>query len=147
MNLEQQELRDLIEKSEVVDFAPFGEGVSDFWINKTEKELGIKLPLSYKWWSLNYGGGEISGTEIFSIYEMEEVVGGDIAYMAKINKKNQDISMKERLYILETGHHQAYFDTANMVNEEYQVVEVFDGNEEIHTNFIQFLISFIRSYE
>ena len=147
MNQEQQELKDLIEKSEVVDFAPFGEGVSEFWINKTEKELGIKLPASYKWWSLNYAGGEVSNTEIFSIYEMKDAVGGDIVYMAKLNKKNQDISINEKLLILETGLHQAYFDTSAMVNEEYQVVEIFDENKEIYANFTQFLISLIKSYE
>ncbi len=147
MNQEQQELKALIEHSEAVDFAPFGEGSSELWVSKTEKELGIKLPASYKWWSLNYGGGEISNTEIYSIYEMEEVVGDDIAYMAKINQKNQDIDINDKLYILETGHHQAYFDTTNMLNEEYQVVEVFDNNKVIHTNFIQFLISLIRSIE
>jgi len=74
MNQEQQELKDLIENSEVVDFAPFGDGTSELWINKIEKELGIKLPASYKWWCSNYGGGEVSHTEIFSIYEMENVV-------------------------------------------------------------------------
>lgn len=147
MNQEQQELINLIEHSEVVDFAPFGDGISESWINKKEEELGIKLPASYRWWCSNYGGGEVFHTEIFSIYEMENVVGGDIAYVANINKKNHNIDINEKLYILKTGHHQAYFDTTYMENNEYPVVEIFDGNKETHANFTQFLISLISSYE
>jgi len=69
-----------------VEFRDFGDGTTDDWIEKAELALGVKFPVSYKWWLKNYGGGEILGEEIFSIYEMdfEEVVGGDVVKMTKL---------------------------------------------------------------
>ncbi len=70
----------------VVEFADFGDGVSLDWIIKAEIAIGHPLPESYKWWLLNYGGGEIGGEEIFSVYEQDfdKVVGGDVVYMYRL---------------------------------------------------------------
>lgn len=37
-------------------------------VQETEDQVGAKLPPSYLWFVKNYGGGEIYGEEIFSIY-------------------------------------------------------------------------------
>lgn len=52
------------------------------WLEKAETRLGKPLAPSYKWFLTNYGGGEIGGEEIFSIYgmEFETVFGGDIVF-------------------------------------------------------------------
>src|SRR5436190_22486756 len=76
------------ENLDEVDFADFGEGVSDFWINKAQERLAVVFPPSYIWWLKNYGGGEIMGEEVFSVYEKDNVVGGDIVYMNELNRKN-----------------------------------------------------------
>ena len=52
--VEIEKLKRLIDQSDLVDFADFGNGVSLVWINKAEDYLGFSLPDSYKWWLLNY---------------------------------------------------------------------------------------------
>jgi hypothetical protein len=78
------ELREAIEANpDIVEFADFGNGVSDEWIERAESALGFRLPETYKWWLRNYGGGEVGGEEVYSIYceDFDSVVGGDIVYM------------------------------------------------------------------
>ena len=42
-------IKQIIEEAEDdVDFAEFGEGISDEWIDKAEKRLNIKFPSSVK---------------------------------------------------------------------------------------------------
>ncbi|WP_132794633.1 SMI1/KNR4 family protein [Tenacibaculum skagerrakense] len=76
--------------SNLVAFSEFGDGTSDVWIKKAEARLKVKFPPSYIWWLKNYGGGEINGEEIFSIYELDfdTVIGGDIVYINELNRKN-----------------------------------------------------------
>lgn len=86
-----QKIVDLIRHNQsIVEFADFGEGTSLEWITKAEEKIGKPLPESYKWWLLNYGGGEIGREEIFSIYEQDfdSVVGGDIVHMYQLALKN-----------------------------------------------------------
>ena len=65
-----EQIKQLIAANEdVVNFAEFGNGVSQEWIDKAEAALGFPLPPSYKWWLRNYGGGDIGGDEITCIYE------------------------------------------------------------------------------
>ncbi|UVM62189.1 SMI1/KNR4 family protein [Pseudomonas sp. B21-010] len=80
----------VIKESDFVEFADYGDGIADEWIYKAETRLGLKLPDSYKWWLKCYSGGEISGEEIYSIYEMDfdSVRGGDIVYMSIVNGRN-----------------------------------------------------------
>ncbi|SFU58476.1 SMI1-KNR4 cell-wall [Aliiroseovarius crassostreae] len=48
-------------------------------IQETEDLVGAKLPPSYLWFVKNYGGGEIYGEEIFSIYRVfQPESAGDI---------------------------------------------------------------------
>jgi hypothetical protein len=51
---------ELIDRANV-RFPRFGNGVSSTTIEAAERSLGIALPESYKWWLLNYGGGQIRG--------------------------------------------------------------------------------------
>ncbi len=93
---------DLIKESDFVEFADYGDGIADEWIYKAETRLALKLPDSYKWWLKCYSGGEISGEEIYSIYEMDfdSVCGGDIVYMSIVNGRN-GLCGKDRLFICE----------------------------------------------
>ncbi len=140
-------LRGLRDGSEYVDFAPFGQGCSEEWIEKREGELRVKLPKSYKWWLRNYSGGEVSGMEIFSVYESSNPVGGDIGYISSVNQKNYGFNPDEKLYILQSGHHSAYFDVVSSSTGEYEVIENWDGETFRHINFVEFLIELIKRYE
>lgn len=109
--MDYDRIKKLIEEnSDIVDFAEFGEGVSEDWIEKAEVRLGVKFPESYKWWLKNYSGGEIHGEEVFSIYEMDfdTVVGGDIVYMNELNRKN-GVSSKDQLVIQENDQGESYY--------------------------------------
>jgi hypothetical protein len=73
----------LIEGSRsIVDFADYGHGTAAEWIATAEQEIGSPLPDSYKWWLAHYGGGEIGGEEIFSVYPRDNaaILSGDIAH-------------------------------------------------------------------
>ncbi|SET65463.1 SMI1/KNR4 family protein [Thorsellia anophelis] len=41
------------------------------WIVKAEEMLTIKLPEDYKWILSHFGGGDICGEEIYSIYSFD----------------------------------------------------------------------------
>lgn len=135
--VEIEKLKRLIDQSDLVDFADFGNGVSLVWINKAEDYLGFSLPDSYKWWLLNYGGGEICGEEIYSIYEQdfEDVSGGDIVHMYEINLTHKlltegNVAISEsadgdeffffNLNELKNGETPIYlFDRINSIEEKY----------------------------
>jgi len=124
-----------------INFADFGKGVSDLWINKAQELLGVVFPPSYIWWSKNYGGGEIMGEEVFSVYELDNVVGGDIIYMNELNRKNK-FSDTTQLVIQETDRSEMfYFDLLQSDNEgEYPVYRLFLGNKiKYAEDFIGFL--------
>ena len=128
------------EAGDRVEFAPFGDGISDDWIELAEKRLGITLPKSYKWWLKNYNGGEVFGEEIYSIYgiDFDEVVGGDIVYINELSRKN-DSSFKDKLIILEGDDEVFYFDLSNgLKDNEYPVCELY-SNITYANSFAEFL--------
>ena len=116
-------IRLIEEAGDDIDFAPFGDGVSDDWIKAAERRLGVAFPTSYKWWLKNYNGGEVYGEEIYSVYgiDFDEVVGGDIVYINELNRKN-DPSFQDKLVISETDDELFYFDLSNgLIEKEYPV--------------------------
>jgi hypothetical protein len=132
------ELKKKIASSEGVDFAPFGEGISDEWIIKAEKRLNFTFPETYKWWLKNYMGGEIYGEEIFSIYglDFDTVVGGDIVYINELNRK-QGFSNSEQLIICEGEDGMFYFQKQESLTNE---LAVFRDGEYYASDFIEFLL-------
>lgn len=143
------EIKQIIEEAEDdVDFAEFGEGISDEWIDKAEERLNIKFPSSYKWWLKNYGGGEIYGDEIYSIYEMDfdTADGGDIVYMYELNKKSNQYP-DNMLVICEREDEIFYFDTSKVGEDnEYPIYEYY--TRELYANdFIEFLKKMILEFE
>lgn len=124
---------------ECVDFAPFGEGISEEWIDLAEKRLDVKLPQSYKWWLKNYNGGEILGEEVYSIYgiDFDDVVGGDIVYINELNRK--DNNFNDKLIISETNDELFYFDlTQGLMEGEYPVYEYYTKTRYADS-FLEFL--------
>jgi hypothetical protein len=106
------EIIELIKNAgESVDFAPFGEGISEEWIKKAEKRLNVEFPMSYKWWLSNYNGGEVFGEEIYSVYgiDFDSVVGGDIVYINELSRKN-DSDFLNKIIISEPQDSLFYFD-------------------------------------
>nr|WP_288834906.1 SMI1/KNR4 family protein [uncultured Flavobacterium sp.] len=134
------------ENKSKVEFAEFGEGVSDEWLQKAQLRLNVKFPPSYVWWLKNYNGGEINGEEIFSIYEMDfdSVVGGDIVYINELNRKN-GTSTVEQLVIQENDMGESYYFNLLEIdpNGEYPVYN--DLTEEKYAdNFLDFIVKIIQ---
>lgn len=130
----------ILQSSDAAEFADFGDGVSGVWIDKAEVRLGFELPESYKWWLRNYGGGEICGEEIFSIYEIDfdEVIGGDIVYMHELNQKNRNYK-KNQLIICEGDEDVFYFDL-NVKNADGDFpVFSLNSSKQYAIDFLDFL--------
>lgn len=140
-----QEMYDEIRKiisaaGDNVDFATYGEGTSDEWIDLAEKRLDVKFPTSYKWWLKNYAGGEVYREEIYSIYEMDfdTVVGGDIVYVNELTRKQNDDFMN-KLVISEPNDELFYFDLSQgLIDGEYAVYEYYSKTKYANS-FIEFL--------
>ena len=135
------EIIKLIENAgESVDFAPFGEGISEEWIEQAEKRLKNKFPETYKWWLRNYNGGEVYGEEIYSIYgiDFDSVIGGDIVYINELSRKN-DKEFLNKIVISEPNDSIFYFDISNgLVNGEYPIYEYYT-KEKYANSFLEFL--------
>jgi antitoxin YobK len=134
---------------DVINFAEFGQGVSDLWIKKAEDRLAVVFPPSYIWWLKNYGGGEVLGEEIFSVYEknFDEVKGGDIVYINELNRKNL-ISDRTQLVIQETDRSEIFY--FNLLqsdkNGEYPVYLIFASYKDKYADsFLEFLAKRIKN--
>ena len=135
------EIQKLIAESEsFVEFADFGDGISEEWIKKAESRLGFELPNTYKWWLRNYSGGEIHGEEIFSIYEedFDTVVGGDIVYMHELNKRDNNFA-DNMFVICEADDEVFYFDIYVQENENEYPIFSLNANKRYANDFIEFL--------
>lgn len=125
---------------EDVDFANFGNGISDEWIELAEKRLNVTFPNSYKWWLHNYRGGEVFGEEIYSIYEMDfdTVVRGDVVYINELSRK-ENSDWEDKLIICEPNDELFYFDLSQEIRDgEYPIYEYFT-KKFYAMNFIEFL--------
>ncbi|APM39144.1 SMI1/KNR4 family protein [Clostridium kluyveri] len=135
------EIKNIIAESEnCVEFADFGDGISEEWIKKAEERLGFELPNSYKWWLKNYSGGEIYGEEIYSIYEQDfdSVVGGDIVYMYELNRKNENYP-DNAVVICEANDDVFYFDLSMKNDENEYPIYSLNANKRYADDFIEFL--------
>jgi hypothetical protein len=135
------EIKKIIAESEsIVEFADFGNGISEEWIKKAEERLGFELPNSYKWWLKNYGGGEIYGEEIYSIYEQDfdTVVGGDIVYMYELNRKNKNYP-DNAVVICEANDDVFYFDLSVKDDKNEYPIYSLNDNKRYADDFIEFL--------
>ncbi|HTE00905.1 MAG TPA: SMI1/KNR4 family protein [Mucilaginibacter sp.] len=128
---------------DIVTLGEFGQGVSDLWINKAQERLNVTFPPSYIWWLKNYGGGEILGEEIFSVYEkdFDTVVGGDIVYINELNKKN-GVSKDTQLVIQKTDNAEIFYLDLRQMDEngEYPIYRKFAStNTKYADDFLGFL--------
>lgn len=135
------EIQKIITESEsFVEFADFGDGISEEWIKKAEERLGFGLSDSYKWWLRNYGGGEIYGEEIYSIYEQDfdSVVGGDIVYIYELNRKNKNYT-DNVVVICESNDDVFYFDLSMKNDENEYPIYSLNCSKRYADDFIEFL--------
>ena len=147
---EHKILAELIENASDrgVEFGTPESAPSDEWIRKAEQRLGCSLPPSYIWFLRSFGGGEILGEEINSIYEIEfsEAIGGDVVYQYAAHQAAGTLTSTEvplcrsdfgELFVLETSE-------ANDAGE-YPVYLRRGENREVYgRTFAEFLERRIR---
>jgi len=126
MRIDFEHLKAEIENARAfLNFGAFGNGVSSEWIGIRERELGIAFPPSYKWWLQNYGGGEINGEEVYSVFEipLREVVGGDIVAMTDRQKGLE----QDKIFVSQPGtDEEFYFRPSEADSEGEMPVYVYD---------------------
>ena len=143
--METQEIRQLIDAADNVDFAPFGHGVPEARIARAEAELGLVFPPTYRWWLSQYGGGEIDGKEIYSVYDIDNVEGGgDIVYMWKVNRAD-NAAEPDQLFISEPGNDESFYFALDECdsNGEYPVY-VFDYVANEHKKYARDFFEFLE---
>lgn len=130
------------ENRDRIDFGTSEEGCSDLWIQKAQERLSVRFPPSYVWWLKNYGGGEIDGDEVFSIYEMDfdTVIGGDIVYINELARKNGFVKDNE-LILLHSDLGEDYcFDLSQIDEDGESPVLKYPPMKKYADNFFDFLV-------
>jgi hypothetical protein len=120
------------------------------WEVRAEDRLNIKFSASYRWFIRNFGGGDIGGDEIYSIYgiDFDEVVGGDIVRCHEQGGVVESISEKY-LRICDTDYGEIFFfDCSRMIDDEYVVMRHLTP-DDIHVyakNMYEFLAKRVIEY-
>ncbi|MDX9721935.1 MAG: SMI1/KNR4 family protein [Myxococcota bacterium] len=149
MHQRYQSLRRLIEEHrEVVNFAQFGSGTDESLLQQAESTLGFLFPPSYRWWLQNYGGGEICGEEIFSVYELASpsLPAGDVVYMNTGKQKMRTLSEEQIVICVSDVDGAFFFDASRRTDDgECPVVSVL-LNRIYAVDFLDFLRKRINNF-
>ncbi|MCO7262917.1 MULTISPECIES: SMI1/KNR4 family protein [Dickeya] len=142
--MSKKELLDLIEKKEdLVNFGTADDAPSSEWIQKAEQALGVTLPEDYKWFLSEFGGGDICGEEIYSIYclPFDEAVGGDLVYQNVISSDNVSIG---KIVLSNTDFGEEYYFKIDDISKVYVSI----GNKEMlyANDFIEYIKKRLMSY-
>ncbi|MCH7296933.1 SMI1/KNR4 family protein [Acinetobacter higginsii] len=142
-------LKKLIEESNILHQGSKGD-VEVTWIDEAENKLGYKLPLTYRWWLLEYGSGFLDGFPIYTLAppDFRMNADADLLYADKINRLN-GMTKSGRLYFYEPdGDQRFFFDMDEKVGDLDNPVMVEDIVEqeikEYGGNFLFFLEKEIR---
>ncbi|MFL4470136.1 SMI1/KNR4 family protein [Tateyamaria armeniaca] len=120
------------------------------WIEKAESALGCSLPPSYKWFLQNFGGGEIYGEEIYSVYPIEpygQVPGGDVTFNTLNNRRNGFLKENQLAVSASDAGELFYLDMSHVdADGEAKVIrKTGDRTETYAANFAEFLKKRIAS--
>lgn len=132
---------------EVVNFGGLDDYVGDDWIVKSEEWIGCSFPDSYRWFLKNFGGGEIAGDEIFSVYGVpfESANGGDIIYQSLIGRRGGLVASDE-LVVSRTDHGEVFYFKVDRGMGEWPIfLKLPSGNDILYaSNFYEFLVKRIE---
>ena len=144
------EIKILIENNqEIAEFAEFGDGISKDFISQREKDLDCTFSPSYKWWLENYGGGNIAGEEVYSIYKSGlEFPCGDIVYMYRKTHNDGVYNYdSNKIMIYDSDIDGDFYFDSSIVDENGEWA-VFSGinDERYADNFLEFLKKRIEAF-
>ncbi|WP_019220838.1 SMI1/KNR4 family protein [Bartonella senegalensis] len=128
--------------SHVINFGTQDNAPDDVRITTAENTLDLQFTSSYKSFLKNYGGGEIGGEEIFSIYEIcSGIPAGDIVYQNVLDRK-RGFATPEQLIVCDADFDETfYFDYTQFRDGECPLYVKFAlGDCEYYaSNFYEFL--------
>lgn len=142
--MNREELIELFEKySYLINMGTSDDAPGNDWIDAAEKALLVSFPTDYKWFLNNFGGGDICGEEIYSIYclPFNEAVGGDIVYQNTIANNNLE-SGKVALSNTDFGE-EFFFDTNDM---EKVYISIGSNRQLYASDFLEYLKKRLLSY-
>ncbi|MBQ4796821.1 SMI1/KNR4 family protein, partial [Pectobacterium versatile] len=100
-------------------------------------------PEDYKWFLSEFGGGDICGEEIYSIYclPFDEAVGGDLVYQNVISSDNVSIG---KIVLSNTDFGEEYYFKIDDISKVYVSI----GNKEMlyANDFIEYIKKRLMSY-
>ncbi|NKL63758.1 SMI1/KNR4 family protein [Rhizobium leguminosarum] len=135
---------------QIVKFGSEADSIGDDWIERAEQRLGFPFSTSYKWFINRYGGGEIGGEEIYSIYglDFDTANGGDIVYQYIVGQRN-GLLPKDKIAVSETDYGEVYF--FNYLSRSDVECPVYlrlpSGDEVFYSaNFFEFLYKRIKAH-
>ncbi|MET3590585.1 hypothetical protein ABID23_001701, partial [Bartonella silvatica] len=97
--------------SHVINFGTQDNAPDEVRIKTAENTLGLQFTSSYKNFLKNYGGGEIGGEEIFSIYGIcAGIPAGDIVYRNLLDRRDGFTDPKQLVICTTDFGETFYFD-------------------------------------
>ncbi|WP_434730264.1 SMI1/KNR4 family protein [Rhizobium binae] len=150
-NVTSEQVEELVAAyADIISFGSEEDAVSDDWIRRAEHRLKFPLSTSYKWFLKKYGGGEIGGEEIYSVYgiDFEAANGGDIVYQYIMSRKNGLLD-DNKIPVSETDYGEVFFFYyLNRSDTECPIYMRLPSGEEIiySINFFEFLCKRIKAH-
>ena len=141
----EQLLKLILDHPEIVEFGQAEDSPEDKEVSFTEKVLGVSLPPSYIWFLNTFGGGEVCGDEITSIYKDHQTPSGDMVYLTRLFRESQTINDHD-VHILSTDFGELFVLNTSLRNAKSESpVEVIRGSHRNHyaDDFLSFALKYI----
>jgi hypothetical protein len=134
---------ELNKHADIVNLGTPADSPSEDWIFSAEQSLGVSLPDEYKWFLRQFGGGEICGEEIYSIYGLpfEEAVGGDVVYQNTIANDNL---VDGKVVLSNTDFGEEFYFKIDDLGPIF--LSVGSSEERYATDFIDYIDKRLKSY-
>ncbi|WP_208441390.1 SMI1/KNR4 family protein [Bartonella raoultii] len=135
--------------SHVINFGTEKNAPDDVRIKTAENALDLQFTSSYKSFLKNYGGGEIGGEEIFSIYEIcAGIPAGDIVYRNFLDRRDGFTNLKQLVISTTDFGKTFYFDYTQFQDGECPLYLKFSSRNRQYyaSNFYEFLCKRIKDH-
>ncbi|WP_375612466.1 MULTISPECIES: SMI1/KNR4 family protein [unclassified Bartonella] len=131
---------------EIIHFRIKDNAVDDLVIEKAEKALGLQFTSSYKSFLKHYKGGDISGEEIYSLYEHPIGVSVNDVVFQNLNDRKRGFTTPEQLVVSYDLDETFYFDYTQFRDGECPLYVMFADEESEYyaSNFYEFLCKRIK---
>ncbi|WP_375610984.1 MULTISPECIES: SMI1/KNR4 family protein [unclassified Bartonella] len=133
----------LVDKyNDIIHFRTEDDAVDDLVIERAEKALGLQFTSSYKSFFKHYKGGDISGEEIYSLYEHPIGVSVNDVVFQNLNARKRGFTTPEQLVVCDADFGETfYFDYTQFRDGECPLYLKYTSEdcEYYASNFYEFL--------